>query len=291
MRQALIEDPHFALAWGDLAWAYLSIVDAYRAPLEILTPAEHAALMAVANDEHAGAGHTYFGAIALIFNCDFPVAKRELERGVALDPNSSDAHRWHAWYLARVERDFVAARAELERSQTLDPFYTWPAWAASAVAIAQGDYEAAMQFAERVLTIDPHFLYDEDPIAHVYVAKGRWQDGVKRYESLSASALGGPNFELAVCYAHTGETAQAKQILKELEARAQHRYVDRTHIAAIHAALGDKDKAFAELDQARQDRSARISAPRFYPWLAPLFDDPRFADLLHRIGLDSQNKK
>src|SRR5213079_522034 len=119
-----------------------------------------------------------------------------------------------------------------------DPFYTWPAWAASAVAIAQGDYEAAMQFAERVLTIDPHFLYDEDPIAHVYVAKGRWQDGVKRYESLSASALGGPNFELAVCYAHTGETAQAKQILKELEARAQHRYVDRTHSAAIHAALG-----------------------------------------------------
>ena len=96
LRQALIEDPHFALAWGDLAWAYLSIVDAYRAPLEILTPAEHAALMAVANDEHAGAGHTYFGAIALIFNCDFPVAKRELERGVALDPNSSDAHRWHA---------------------------------------------------------------------------------------------------------------------------------------------------------------------------------------------------
>ena len=291
LRQALIEDPHFAVAWGDLAWAYLSIVDAYRAPLEILTPAEHAALMAVANDERAGAGHTYFGAIALIFNCDFPVAKRELERGVALDPNSSDAHRWHAWYLARVERDFVAARAELERSQTLDPFYTWPAWAASAVAIAQGDYEAAMQSAERVLTIDPHFLYDEDPIAHVYVAMGRWQDGVKRYESLSASALGGPNFELAVCYAHTGETARAKQILNELEARAQHRYVDRTHIAAIHAALGDKDKAFAELDQACQDRSARISAPRFYPWLAPLFDDPRFADLLHRIGLDSQNKK
>ena len=291
LRQALIEDPYFAMAWGDLAWAYLSIVDAYRAPLEILTPAQHAALMAVANDERAGAGHIYFGAIALIFNCDFSVAKRELERGVALDPNSSDAHRWHAWYLARVERDFVAARAELERSQTLDPFYTWPAWAASAVAIAQGDYEAAMQSAERVLTIDPHFLYDEDPIAHVYVAMGRWQDGVKRYQSLSASALWGPNFELAVCYAHTGETARAKQILNELEARAQHRYVDRTHIAAIHAALGDKDKAFAELDQACQDQSARISAPRFYPWLAPLFDDPRFADLLHRIGLDSQNKK
>src|SRR5947208_15376586 len=71
LRQALIEDPHFALAWGDLAWAYLSIADAYRAPLEILTPAEYAALMAVANDEHAGAGHTYFGALALILTAIF----------------------------------------------------------------------------------------------------------------------------------------------------------------------------------------------------------------------------
>ena len=149
-------------------------------------PAEHVALMAVANDEHAGAGHTYFGAIALIFNCDFPVAKRELERGVALDPNSSDAHRWHAWYLARVERDFVAARAELERSQTLDPFYTWPAWAASAVAIAQGDYEAAMQFAERVLTIDPHFLYDEDPIR----ARLRREGALARWGETLRVALG-----------------------------------------------------------------------------------------------------
>ena len=284
LRRALMEDPHFAAAWGDLAGAYLSIVDAYRAPLEILAPAQHAALMAVAHDEGAAAGHIFFGAIALIFTWDFPVAKRELERGVALDSNSSDAHRWHAWYLARVERDFVAARAELERAQELDPFYTWPAWAASAVAIAQGDYEAAMQFAERILTIDPHFLYDEDPIAHVYVAMERWQDGVKRYQSLPASTLGGPNFELAICYAHTGETAQSKQILNELEVRSQHRYVDRTHIAAIYAALGDTDKAFAELDQAYQDRAARISAPRFYPWLTPLFDDPRFAALEYKVN-------
>jgi adenylate cyclase len=284
LRQALMEDQHFALAWAHLAWAYLLIMDAYRAPLEFLAPAQHAALMAVASDERGAAGHIFLGAIALIFNWDFSVAKHELERAVALDPNSSDASGWHAWYLARVERDFGAARAEVERALTLDPFYSWLVWAGVTVAIAQGDYEAAMQFAERILTIDPHFLYDEDPIGHVYVAMGRWQDGVKRYESLPASTLGGPNFELAVCYAHTGESARAKQILSQIEARAQHRYVDRTHIAAIHAALGDKDKAFAELDQALQSRSARISAPRFYPWLAPLFDDPRFAALEDKIN-------
>ncbi|MGI8820354.1 MAG: tetratricopeptide repeat protein [Chthoniobacterales bacterium] len=283
LRQALIEDPHFAMAWAHLAWAYLLIMDAYRAPLEFLAPAQHAALMAVANDDRAAAGHIFLGAIALLFNWDFPVAKRELERAVALDPHSSDARGWHAWYLARVEKDFVAARAELEQAQTLDPFYTWQVWGTITVAIAQGDYEAAMKSAERILTIDPNFLYDEDPIAHVYLAMGRWQEGVERYESLPASTLGGPSFELAVCYAHTGETERAKQILHELETRAQHRYVDRTHIAAIYAALGEKDKAFAELERAVKDRSARISAPRFYPWLAPLWDDPRLAALEEKI--------
>jgi tetratricopeptide (TPR) repeat protein len=196
LRQALMEDPHFAAAWGALAWVYLSIVDAYRAPLEILGPAQHAALMAVAHDEGAAAGHIFFGAIASIFTWDFPVAKRELERAVALDPHSSDARRWHAWHLARVERDFAAARAEVERAQGLDPLYTWPAWAASAIAIAQGEYDAAMQFAERVVAIDPNFFYDEDPIAHVYVAMGCWEEAVKRYESLPASTPGMPNFEL-----------------------------------------------------------------------------------------------
>jgi adenylate cyclase len=284
LRQALMEDPHFGAAWGALAGVYLSIVDAYRAPLEILGPAQHAALMAVTHDEGATAGHIFFGAIASIFTWDFPVAKRELERAVALDPHSSDARRWHAWHLARVERDLAAGRAEVERAQGLDPFYTWPAWAASAIAIAQGDYDAAMQFAERVVAIDPNFFYDEDPIAHVYVAMGRWEEAVKRYESLPPSILGMPNFELAVCYAHTGQKTQADQILEELETRAQHRYVDRTHIAAIYGALGDTNKAFAELDRAYQDRSARIGAPRFYPWLAPLFDDPRFAALEHKVN-------
>src|SRR5207248_1693010 len=76
----------------------------------------------------------------------------------------------------------------------------------------------------------------------------------------------------------------ARVILVELEKLAQERYVDHTHLAAIHAALGDKDKAFAALDQAVKDRSARVYAPRFYPWLAALRDDPRFVELENKIS-------
>ena len=134
------------------------------------------------------------------------------------------------------------------------------------------------------MEVDPRFFYDVDPIAHVYVAQGRWQDAVKRYESLPVATLTRPNFELAICYTHTGNSDHARRILADLEALAKQRYLDQTHIAAIYAALGDKDKAFAALDQACDDRSARVSTPRFYPWLAPLFDDSRFAALEYKVA-------
>jgi tetratricopeptide (TPR) repeat protein len=183
-----------------------------------------------------------------------------------------------------VERKFDAARAELQRARSLDPFYTWPLWFESAIDLASGDHEAALQLAERVMEIDPRFFYDVDPVAHVYAAMGRWQDAAKRYESLPAGTLTRPNFQLAICYARLGESDRARRILDELLTLSNQRYVDQTHIAAIYAALGDKESAFAALDRAADERSARVSTPRFFFWLSPLFEDPRFANLENKVA-------
>ncbi len=153
----------------------------------------------------------------------------------------------------------------------------------SFIDIASGKYKPAMQLAERVMEVDPRFFYDVDPIASVYAAEGRWEEAAKRYESLPPELMSKPNFQLAICYAHLGREREARRILEDLEALAQRRYVDQIHIAAIYGALGDKDKAFAALDQAADARSARVSTPRFYSWLAPLFDDPRFATLEYKV--------
>jgi TolB-like protein len=284
LQEAVAEDPHYAMAWGDLAGAYLTIADAYRAPREVLSPMRHAALMAVQSDDGAGVGHIWLGAVSMLYDRNFPLAKRELERAVALDPNSADAHRWLGWYLARVERNFVAGRAELQRARALDPLYTWPLMFECFIEIARGEYESALQLAEQIMEVDPRFFYDVDPIANVYAAQGRWPDAVKRYESLPPELFTRPNFQLAICYVHVGKSDRARQILVDLEALARRRYVDQIHIAAIYAALGEKDKAFAALDRACDDRSARVSTPRFYSWLAPLFDDPRFAALEYKVA-------
>ncbi len=284
LQEAVAEDPHYAMAWGDLAGAYLTIADAYRAPREVLSPMRQAALMAVRNDEGAGVGHIWLGAVSMLYDRNFPLAKRELERAVALNPNSPDAHRWLGWYLARVERDFVAGRTELQRARVLDPHYTWPVMFESYVEIARGEYDSALQLAQQVMEIDSRFFYDVDSIANVYAAQGRWQDAIKRYESLPPELLARPNFQLAICYVHVGESDRARQILAKLVTLSEQRYVDEIHIAAIYAALGEKDKAFAALDRACEDRSARVSTPHFYSWLAPLFDDPRFAALEYKVA-------
>jgi Tfp pilus assembly protein PilF len=239
---------------------------------------------AVALDADLALGHHMLAGIAMTYDWNFPVAKREFERALALDPDSSDIHRVYGWYLARAERNFIAARQEIAKARELDPQYTWPLWSESNVALAQGDYKSALRFAERVIELNPQFFYDEDPIAHVHLAMEQWDDAIKRYESIPASRFNRPNFELAICYAHTGKVAIARRMLHDLKDMANERYVDHTHIAAIHAALGENDEAFIALEQALKDRSGRVYAPRFYPWLSPLRDDARFAALETKVA-------
>lgn len=284
LQEAVAEDPNYGLAWGDLAGAYLTIADAYRAPRDVLTAMRNAARMAVLNDEGSGVGHTWLGAVSMLYDRNFPLAKSELEKAVALNPNSADAHRWLGWYLARVERQFDAGREELQRARALDPLYTWPLMFESMIQVARGKYPSALHLAEQVMEIDPQFFYDMDPIANVYAAEGKWADAIKRYESLPPELLAKPNFQLAICYLHAGEGERAQQILTQLEELSQQRYVDQVLLAAIYAGFGDKDKAFAALDRACNDRSARVSTPRFYWWLSPLFDDPRFSALEAKLA-------
>ncbi|MEY2520792.1 MAG: adenylate cyclase [Verrucomicrobiota bacterium] len=282
MEEAVKEDRNYSPAWAELASAYIGLADAYIAPSKVLQPMRNAAEEAVRTDESAGAGHVWLGTVAMIYDRNFPLARREFERALALDPNSADARRWYGRYLAQVEGDFSPARHEVQRAEALDPLNGWPVAFDMDIAIGARDYENALKLAQRLLAIAPHWFYDTDPLGHVYVAKGAWQEAAKRYETLPPDTLRRPNFELAIAYAHSGRAEEARRILAELQSLATKVYIDHTHIAAIAAALGDHDLAFTALRQAGADRSARICTPRYHhEWLGPLFDDPRFAEFEH----------
>ncbi|MES2405637.1 MAG: hypothetical protein V4567_15060 [Pseudomonadota bacterium] len=285
--QAIAIDPNYAAAWAGMARAYIYLADVYRAPLSLLPAMRGAAEKAVALNPDLAEGHLQIGYIAMSYELDFAKAKRELELALKLRPSLAEARALMGFYLLRVGRDAAAARKELQSAEKLDPLNPWyPRWEAYA-AIAQGNEADAMQLAQRVNRIDPAFAYNGDAVAMVDGAFGHWQACVDRYTQQHAKpSTSSP--QLAICQAHTGETAQARAALQTLLADAQHHYVDRTYIAAIYAALDDKNDAMAELEQAWRDRSAHMNALWLNPWYRPLHGDPRFEALIERVAKGGQ---
>lgn len=280
--QAIAIDPNYAAAWAGMARAYIYLADVYRAPLGILPAMRGAAEKAVALNPDLAEGHLQLGYIAMSYDLDFAKAKRELQNAVKLRPGLAEAHALLGFYLLRVGRNPAAARTQLHVAEKLDPLNPWfPRWEAYA-AIAQGDEAAATKLALRVNRLDPDFAYNGDAVAMVEGAFGHWPACVDRYMQQHAKpSLYSP--QLAVCQAHAGQAAQARAALGKVLDDARHRYVDRTYVAAIYAALGDKNDAMAQLEQAYRDRSAHMDSIWMNTWYRPLHGDPRFEALVARI--------
>jgi serine/threonine-protein kinase len=281
--QAIAIDPNYAAAWAGMARAYIYLADVYRAPLSVLPAMRGAAEKSVALNPDLAEGHQYLGYIAMSYDLDFAKAKHELGLALKLRPSLAEARALMGFYKLRIDRDPAAARKDLQSAAKLDPLNPWyPRWEAYA-AIAQGDEAAAMQLAQKVGRLDPAFAYNGDAVAMVEGAFGHWQACVDRYTQQHAKQSASSP-QLAICQAHVGDTAQARATLQGLLADAQHGYVDRTYIAAIYAALGDKDAAMAQLEQGYRDRSAHVNALWLNPWYRPLHGDPRFEALVARIA-------
>ncbi|MEO6969012.1 MAG: hypothetical protein ABI132_11260 [Rhodanobacteraceae bacterium] len=284
--QAIAEDPNYAAAWAGMAQAYGYLADAYRAPLDVLPAMRGAAEKAVALNDKLAMGHLQLGFILMNYEWDFAGAKRELERAVALNPGLAEAHAIFGLYRLRIDKDPARARDEFRIAEKLDPLNAWfPRWEGFA-AIAQGDESGAMMLAQRVRRLDPAFSYDTDAVAYVDAAFGHWQACVDRY-TLAHVPVSPSGPQLAICQAHVGDSAKARAVIAQLETAARSRYVDRSHVAAIHAALGEKDQAFAALEQAYHDRSVHMVSLWMSPWFEPLHGDPRFQALVARVSADS----
>lgn len=281
--QAIAEDPNYAAAWSGMARAYINLADVYRAPLALLPAMRGAAEKAVALNPELAAGHLQLGYIAMSYDLDYAKAEQELELALKLQPNLAEAHAMQGFYLSRVARHQRAARAQFRIARKLDPLNPWFARWEAYVAAAQGDEAGAVRLATEVDRLDPKFAYNGDAVAMVDGAFGRWRACVDRYTVQHATpSQASP--QLAVCQAHAGDTASARAYLARLEAEAAHRYVDRTYTAAIYAALGDRDAAMAQLEQAWRDRSAHMDSVWMNPWYRPLHGDPRFAALVARVA-------
>jgi TolB-like protein/DNA-binding winged helix-turn-helix (wHTH) protein/Tfp pilus assembly protein PilF len=289
--RSLQKDPDYAPAHAGLAVAYtfqsyLGVLPAQ----ETFPKAEEAARRAIALDPSLGKAHDALGWVAYVYRWDWPLAERELRRALELNPNDVDAHHYYSHYLFTMGRQ-TEALAEGETAAGLDPLSQIQRNHLLWQYVEARDPGRAMKIGNEILRAGLTDPSQYVLISTSYVDKGQFDQAIALLQkaiSLSPNRTES-RAALASAYAQRGNASEARKILRKLEQPPLTQYVSPMSIAAVYCALGDKDRALEWLEKAIDQHDASVSDLPSLPFVDPLRDDPRFQNLLGRIGLPSRN--
>ena len=286
-QEAIQKDPRYALAYAGLADAYALLAD-YNvlAAKEVMPRAKTAAMKALEIDDAISEAHASLGWAKLTLDWDWPGAEREFRRSMELNPNYATGHQWYAEYLTTMGRA-EEARAEMKRALELEPASLPISVAMASTQYYARQYDQAIELCRRAILMDPQFIGAHVFLGRAFEQKGSHAEAIAELRQALQLSQGDSN-ELAALgqgRAQSGDRAEAQKILKELNQRSTRTYVQPMWIAAIYAALGDKDEATQWLRQAVGDRSVWLIYLKVDPSFDSLRSDPRFTDLVRQAGL------
>jgi eukaryotic-like serine/threonine-protein kinase len=285
--RAIEKDSTYALAYAGLSDAYShASVFGYVAPHDNFPKAKAAALRAVALDSALVEVHTSLGFISLFYDWDWPTAGREFDQALKIDPRYAEAHLFHGWYFVATNR-IDDAVAEVQAAVRLDPFSPVNNARLASMLFYARRYDAALAQVRRLQELDPASFLVPGELARALVQLGRCDEAlVVKHEPGTPSAVlrGVPGWTYAKCGHQTEALAELTRLHAEV---GEGRYVSHYAIAMIQAGLGDRDRAFAELDSAYDERTWSMFVLRVDPVFDDLRADPRFARLVKKVGLTS----
>jgi serine/threonine-protein kinase len=287
-RQAIDNDPNYALAWAALADSYSLLGSAVGglSPRETFPTAKAAALTALKIDDALAEGHTALAMVILRYDWDWPAAEREIRRAIDLNPNYALTHQWYADYLRWMGRSNEAI-AEIKRAQDLDPLSLNIKTIAGSHFYHARQYDQAIEQYLKTLEMDSNFAQAHFHLGIAFVQMARYEEGIAALKKANTLSTGNPHFVSALghAYAVSGQRDEAMKILDRLKELAQQRYVSPHEMAILYAGLGEKEQAFVWLEKAYAERSWRLPNLKVEPRFDGLRSDPRFADLVRRVGL------
>jgi TolB-like protein/Tfp pilus assembly protein PilF len=287
--QSLAADARFAPAHAGLANCYVVLggtgISAFP-PNDVGPKARAAALKALALDESLGEAHAALGYAATTYGWEWAAAEREFERAIVLDPGYATAHFWYGVHLAargRTER----ALSQAKQARELDPLspiiHAGVAW----IHHLGRQYDEAMEDARKSLEIDPAFLMGHFRLGVAHERKASYDDAIA--EIRKAIATSGENPDMIAALGHvlaaSGRRAEARGIADQLIDLRNRRYVSAYSVAAVYSGLDEKDRAFEWLRKALEERSWSLALAGVDPDMDPLRSDPRFSELLRKLGL------
>ena len=282
--QAVTLDPNFALAWLGVARAYQyfagnSLLD----PKEALAKAKAATEKALQLDEKLAEAHAAMGRIKQA-EWDWTGTEREFKRALELNPNLAGTHFRYAEYLSLMGRH-TEASAEIKRAHEIDPLRdSLRTLEASGLSLARR-YDEAIGILQNAVRLEPDNGRAHYSLGVNYSWKGLYEPAIselKKVNSIQGETTTNQCY-LAYALAMSGKKSEARSILDKLKTTKD--YVSPTELATLYVGLGDKEGAIASLERAHAAHDLQLQFLKVDPHMDSLRSDPRFAELMRKVGL------
>ena len=287
-RQAINLDPDFALAYATIAESYNSIgKNADLPPREVIPQAKTAAMRALEIDPTLAQAHGALADSLAIYDWNWAESEAEYEKALGLDANVSYIHltRGASYLVPTGRRD--EAVSELRRAAELEPLSLITNSIFGLTYLYAGQTDKALEQGKKTYDLEPNFRFGRQYLGYTYIVLGRYDEAIGIAEKgLRVSPFSQEDLVIVgIAYAKSGRKLEAQQYLDRFKELAKTSYVRTVYTASINAALGDKDKAFAELERSFEEKDCFLPRIKLDPFVDPLRDDPRFADLIKRMNL------
>jgi TolB-like protein/DNA-binding winged helix-turn-helix (wHTH) protein/Tfp pilus assembly protein PilF len=285
--QAVEKDPNYAPAYAGLADSYALAGDwqyGVLTPREAYPGAKAAATKAIALDSTLGEAHISLAWCLDGFDWDWQSAGREFTRGIELSPSYATGHHWYGWHLAALGRHSEAI-AELKKAESLDPLSLIIGADLAEELLIAHRYDEAIKQSRKTMNMDPYFALTHYVLGEVFVQKHMYSAAIAELQKAIELSPGSAAFtaNLAYAYAVSGMRDEAVRILDDLKNRSRDALSNAPEIALVYVGLDEKNQAMAWLEKAYAERFNPGVLMR--PAFDPVRSDPRFEDLLRRIGL------
>jgi serine/threonine protein kinase len=286
-QRAIEKDSAYALAYTGLAEAYTmaSFLNVYP-PIEVMSKAKAAAAKALEIDDSLAEAHVALGYSSFGYDWNWTAAGKHFDRAFTLNPRCVTYHLYFPLYLSSLGR-FEEALAVANRAVDLDPASPSASHLLSVQFFLARKFDQAIQECHRTLELAPDPILVYMLLAQAHAGIGLYREGLSDMDKSPALSQGVPALVAFRGYLHAllGERSRALQMIEELSALSKLRFVPGFYFALVYAGLEDKDQAFRWLEKSCDERFIRVVYLNIEAFWDPIRSDPRFADLVRRVGI------
>jgi TolB-like protein len=292
--EATFAEWHYAPAFAGLASAYALLAIApfdFLPPHEAMPAAEKAARRALDIDNKCAEAHTALALVNHHYHWKWKEAEAGYELAIELNPDHADTHLWYSWLLLALGRR-DAAFDEIEQTMSIvqetDPHRLVAVHTTRAAAYYFGrEYQRAVDECEKAKQLDPKYFMLHFIAGRAYMRLNEHAKAIAHLKQARTETGEMPLMDaaLGLAYAVSGKKTETIKLAEAFKAAAKKRYIPPTYFGMLFAGLGDKDKAMMWLQKAYDDRADGLTWLNVEPMLDDVRSDPRFQELIRRIGL------